>query len=116
MSSGFHLDVSTVALRFAGPWRRIYQDAGTRRTVNKKWRERRQMKKLGLLFLLLAMLACEKAPVTTTGTPTFTTDPQACDGKYFPSGSPSCCQVGNDQNGGEEWHVIDMPGKNGLGH
>jgi hypothetical protein len=74
--------------------------------------------KLALVFLLLTMLACGKAPVTTTGTPTFTTGlPVSCDWKYFPSGSSSCCQVGNDQNGGEEWHVIDIPGKpNGLGH
>lgn len=77
------------------------------------------MKKLALVFPLLIMSACAKAPLTTNGTPAATQGLPACDGRYFPmvkKGSSSCAPNGASHplEGAQMWHAIGQNG--GLAH
>lgn len=79
------------------------------------------MKKLALMFPLLIMLACGKAPLVTQGTPEATQGLPTCSGANFPikkGSSSSCAQIGSSfqLDGVEVWHVIGTQGGGGLAH
>jgi hypothetical protein len=76
------------------------------------------MKKLTLMFPLLIMFACGKAPLVTQGTPVATQGPPACSGANFPikKGSSSSCAPTGSAYQPEVWHVIGTQGGGGLAH